>query len=63
MSRKDYVKLAEDIRFNTLPGHGKDLLIKVPTFVKSLMLTLAEDNPNFNRMKFWTACGLAPEDL
>jgi hypothetical protein len=63
MTKKDYVKLAECVKENTLPGHGVDMLLRVPTFVRSLMSVLQKDNERFSRERFWVACGLKREEL
>jgi hypothetical protein len=63
MSKKDYIKLAVCIKDNTLPGHGTDLLLRVPTFTRALMSILKEDNSAFDRARFWAACGLPASDL
>jgi hypothetical protein len=63
MTKKDYVKLAACIKENVLPGHGVDALLRVPTFTKALMCVLREDNPRFDPVRFWVACGLKRKEL
>lgn len=52
MSRKDYVKIAEVIKWQLLPH--KDKVVLAHSFADMLQA----DNPNFKRETFLKACGV-----
>ena len=60
MTRKDYIKIAELISdladTKTMAIEGGTLVVKLATIFK-------EDNPNFNRTKFFDACMVNMEDV
>ena len=60
MTRKDYIKFAEVISdiadTKTMAIDGGTLVIKLATIFK-------EDNPNFNKDKFFDACMINMEDV
>ena len=60
MTRKDYIKFAEVISdiadTKTMAIDGGTLVIKLATIFK-------EDNPNFNKDKFFDACMVNMEDV
>lgn len=65
MTRKDYIKLAAAIHAAsaaTLPLFAKSAE-HIPEYVREayaaeIAVVLAADNPNFDRARFLTACGL-----
>ena len=63
MTRKDYIKLAaairaqRDIQQSTEP-RGKFYRAAIDAVAESIAAVLAADNPNFDRQRFLTACGL-----
>lgn len=67
MTKKDYVKLAGAIACYTLVDKSPQMLthdlIDKHDFVRDLMRILAEDNPGFDRVRFWKACGLPEGEL
>ena len=64
MTRKDYVLLAEvihnNIRLSLQNGEEIDALKCV---AYDLANRFVADNPNFNRHRFYSACGVYQEDL
>ena len=61
MTKRDYIKIASAIVESTLQEHVS--FCSKEALVRGLMHILWEDNNNFDRMRFWTACGLPPNEL
>jgi len=61
MTRKDYVLIAKTLN-ELVKGVEQDFskhhMGVLRELVNNLSDRLIEDNPNFNRAKFWEACGL-----
>jgi hypothetical protein len=63
MTKKDYVKIAAAIKDGTwIDGAGAPI-IRARSFIRSLMGIMAEDNPRFDRARFWKACGMPEAEL
>ena len=60
MTRKDYRKIAELI---SDLADTKTMAIEGGTLVVKLATIFQEDNPNFNRVKFFDACMVNVEDV
>jgi hypothetical protein len=66
MTKKDYIKLAETLKYCkpskiAKPKGFKDRLEAWEGITEQIALTLQEDNSQFNKNKFLTACGYLPE--
>ena len=55
MTRKDYVKIADTLA--RLNGYGSTDKVTLECIVVELGQTLQEDNPRFDSVKFYKACG------
>ena len=55
MTRKDYVKIAKAISEST-SNSGRDEFVSRPYVIEKLCTIFIEDNPNFDRTRFLTAC-------
>ena len=63
MTRKDYVRFAEMYAGEiALARHGitnhPDVWLKVHDLIRSTADIFAQDNPRFDRARFYLACGL-----
>ena len=58
MTRKDYVKIAKAINNNSYSATkgGMNYLIIEENLINALCTIFIEDNPNFDRARFLTAC-------
>lgn len=52
MSRKDYILIADAIAFCNRPGYQG-----LETVAETIACALADDNCNFDKVRFITACG------
>ena len=55
MTRKDYVKIAKAIS-ESKSNSGRDEFVSRPYVIEKLCTIFIEDNPNFDRTRFLTAC-------
>jgi len=60
MSRKDYIKIAELISHI---ADTKTMAVDGGTLVVKLAILFREDNPKFNRDKFFEACMVNVEEV
>tara|TARA_B100001123_G_C15166405_1_gene969550 strand:+ start:115 stop:303 length:189 start_codon:yes stop_codon:yes gene_type:complete len=58
MTKKDYVKIAKAINNNSYSATkgGMSYLIIEENLINALCTIFKEDNPNFDRARFLTAC-------
>lgn len=56
MSRKDYIAIAESIRYSVASGEADKSAAKA--MAKRIADYMAQDNPRFNRSAFMFACGV-----
>ncbi len=56
MTQKDYVRLAAALLASRPPYHLTAALAAWGETVRAIADTLAEDNPRFNREKFYASC-------
>lgn len=61
MSRKDYVRIAALVRDlgDTLSDPTQATDIAMRDFIGELANMLKEDNPNFDKQRFYEACGVS----
>ena len=55
MTKKDYIKIADAISRTTVIMPDREYIAK-ESFLDFLCLALKQDNPNFNKERFITAC-------
>jgi len=59
MTRKDYVMIAEILKFNRRDfNEGEDGLSLLNILSHQFANSLQDDNPRFDRARFLTACGV-----
>lgn len=59
MTRKDYVMIAEILRFNRRDfNEGEDGLSLLNILAHQFANSLEDDNPRFDRARFLVACGV-----
>ena len=55
MTRKDYIKIAKAINGSTSLNLSDEIVLK-NNLISELCVIFEEDNPNFDRTRFLTAC-------
>jgi len=65
LTKKDYERLAEVIKRNTVPIRGlfREREIPLVELLIDLCNWLREDNPNFDGQRFLEACGVSANDI
>ena len=61
MTKKDYIKLAAVIRYAVNKSEQRDLLLNhcVRDIATELADVCSNDNPRFDRARFFDACGMS----